>query len=284
MLAAGPPAVLNGLVPAAVDSARPGRADSPMRLVDRHCGGVDPPTWSAHVDRGHSHSPLSSGLLVWLSRFVPLLVMPATTETEVAGGTSDGMSLPGRRPVRVTIGRRAQVRAALRRPPVLFAEQSLGPAARRGRGGGNVEQSETVGREAFDRRRAGETVRVQFTPVQRAARPLGMFPRCARGPGPPAHPVIQRHRARVPTNSWDPGTRSAGSAPGKSAGSGAPLGDRPMAGVGDEAAELGIGHRVLVQPEVGSLGAAQRPLLGIEVHAAHHEGTARYQDHALGRN
>ena len=54
-----------------------------------------------------------------------------------------------------------------------------------------------------------------------------------------------------------------------------------MPGVPNKPAELRIGHRMLVNPQIPGPDLAQRTFLRIEVHAPHHERPARHQDHAL---
>src|SRR4051812_35046009 len=61
---------------------------------------------------------------------------------------------------------------------------------------------------------------------------------------------------------------------------GAALGDGDVAGGPDEAAELRDGDRALVDPESLDLGAADGPLLRIEVLGAHEERAAGDPGHA----
>src|SRR4249920_2436591 len=46
-------------------------------------------------------------------------------------------------------------------------------------------------------------------------------------------------------------------------------------------AELRIGDRVLVHPQIGHLHLPQRPLLRVEIRAPHQERTTPHQTHAL---
>ena len=57
------------------------------------------------------------------------------------------------------------------------------------------------------------------------------------------------------------------------------LGEGDVAGVSDEAPELGIGHRTCVDPETVELDAMRRLLLGVMVVRAHGELAAENENH-----
>jgi hypothetical protein len=61
------------------------------------------------------------------------------------------------------------------------------------------------------------------------------------------------------------------------------LGDRDVLRLTHEAAELGGGHRPLVDPEPVDLDAADRRLFGVEALVAHVERAAGDEDHPLRR-
>ena len=116
----------------------------------------------------------------------------------------------------------------------------------------------------------------------RIARAVRCSPVSTRCPVPPTPPVIQRHRPGC--RSEDQRTRHeiVGACVREVLGRWRDLGGSAVIGGLHKAAELGIGHRALVDEKFRNVFLMGRTLLGIVVVTAHHEaGPGRHFDHVL---
>jgi hypothetical protein len=123
--------------------------------------------------------------------------------------------------------------------------------------------------------------RVVRLALDRAAGAVRVPPVGARHIRPPLVRVGQRHRViraaehrRGRRQQLRPGPRVASRV-------GRALGHRDVPGGPDETAELGIGHRMRVDPEAVDRDRMRRRLLRVVVVGAHPERAARYPNHAL---
>jgi hypothetical protein len=119
--------------------------------------------------------------------------------------------------------------------------------------------------------------------VQVRTRALWVPPVGRWHPSPPGAPVAQIDRATGRAEHQCPRDQQVRVGVGVVGRVGRPLGHGHVPGGLDEAAELGVGHRVPVDPEPVHLHLMDGPLLGVEVLGAHQEHPPRHPHHVLGR-
>jgi hypothetical protein len=170
------------------------------------------------------------------------------------------------------------------------AGELLTPGVGRGRppGPGGVLPLDLGGKQLAGPLRVGQRVlirhvhdRVPFQPGQAAGRPAGMAPVGARHPLPPALPVVQRDRPLCRLEDQRARHQVGRVGAGEVRRVWRPLGGGDPAGAGDETVELGVGHRVLVDPERAGRPLVGRAFLRVLGVTAHQEPPGRRQHHVL---
>src|SRR6185295_17567939 len=109
-----------------------------------------------------------------------------------------------------------------------------------------------------------------------------MAPIGAGAEEPPARRITQWHRPRRPFENKRAGVCHVGAKAGIVGGIGRNLGNRAVSGRFDEAGEISVRHRILVDLEGRETNTPLRPFFGIEAITAHAKDTAR-QAHHLAR-
>jgi hypothetical protein len=117
--------------------------------------------------------------------------------------------------------------------------------------------------------------RMAFEPVQSARRSHWTTPVCARLPTPPALPVVKRYLPGCRGEHKRPGDQVTSVRVRKVLQRGRTLSNCHISTVLDEPTELGVRHRMLVDPEVADLDVTDRMLLGIEIPGALDQHTGR---------